>query len=67
MTLRAHGGRLLLEMGGYRGWLAPASEDLFGLYTHPFDGPEPLAFERDDAGRIVAFSWDEERFARQPD
>ena len=34
---------------------------------HPFDGPEPLAFERDDVGRIVAFSWDEERFARQPD
>jgi len=64
VTTRHAGGKLLLQMGGLRGWLAPASSDLFGVYTAPFSGPDPIEFERDDDGHITGFEMDGDGYER---
>ena len=50
-------GQLWITVGGTRAWLIPAVEDLFGSYTDPFSGPEPMQWTRDDAGAVTGFTW----------
>lgn len=58
------GGALQLRIGDLQQRLAPASRDLFGATWWRLDLPQPLRFERDAAGRVVALSFDGQRYRR---
>ena len=64
--VRNESGVLRVQIGGIRGWLEPASTDLFGGFTDPFSGPEPVPFERDTKGAVNGFQWDGTRYRRAP-
>jgi CubicO group peptidase (beta-lactamase class C family) len=64
VKIRNAKGQLLLVMGGLRAWLAPAQPDLFGVYTGPFSGPDPIAFQRSEDGVVTGFEMDGDSYQR---
>jgi hypothetical protein len=59
------GQTLVLQIHARQETLTPAQRDLFGSRPHPAGRHEPLAFERDENGRIVGFRWQKHSFARR--
>lgn len=58
---------LTLWWGDSRRVLRPATRDLFGAQSAPYEAIETVAFERDEAGRLSALVWGERRYARYRD
>lgn len=58
------GDSLTFRLGDLSRNLRPAQPDLFGATAHPLDGAERLEFQRNDAGEIVSFTWNDEVFRR---
>ncbi|WP_375548264.1 serine hydrolase domain-containing protein [Oceanicaulis alexandrii] len=65
VTVSVVAGQLQAAWGDYRFTGAPAQTDVFGLQQHPLDEVLPLQFERDEAGEIVALSYEKARFERR--
>ncbi|WP_394692767.1 serine hydrolase domain-containing protein [Hyphobacterium sp.] len=60
------GDGLVFALGDYVNQLRPARPDLFGgTGEDPFDGADRFDFQRDEAGGIVSFTWNDETFIRQ--
>jgi len=57
-------GALVMNLGDYRQTLRPAQPDVFGGQSDPTDPPDRFDFQRDAAGRLVSFTWDDETFLR---
>ncbi|WP_421790411.1 serine hydrolase domain-containing protein [Hyphobacterium sp.] len=57
-------GGLLFRMGGYHSRLRPARLDLFGGQNHPFDAADRFDFQRNEAGEVVSFTWNNQTFSR---
>lgn len=65
VTVSVVAGQLQAAWGDYRFTGAPAQTDVFGLQQHPLDEMLPLQFERDEAGEIVALTYEQARFERR--
>lgn len=65
VTIRVEGEGLRAAWGDYAFTGEPARTDVFGLQQHPLDDVAPLIFERDDAGEIIALSYEDARFERR--
>jgi CubicO group peptidase (beta-lactamase class C family) len=60
------GNGLEFRLGDYVSNLRPARPDLFGgTGQDPFDGADRFDFQRNEAGDIVSFTWNDETFVRQ--
>lgn len=55
---------LRLRMGALERRLQPAAPDLFGASRLQLDPPEPVRFQRDGSGAVVAFEFDGHRYLR---
>lgn len=59
------GDGLEFRLGDMRASLRPARPDLFGgLGNDPFDPADPFEFQRNEAGDVVSFTWNDETFTR---
>lgn len=57
---------LVFRLGDLRASLRPARPDLFGgTGNDPFDPADPFEFQRDAAGAIVSFTWNDQTFTRR--
>ena len=65
VTVRAEGGALIAAWGDYVFTGSPAQPDVFGLQQHPLDELKPLQFERNEAGEVIALSYEDARFERR--
>ena len=65
VTVRAEDGALIAAWGDYVFTGLPAQPDVFGLQQHPLDELKPLQFERNDAGEVIALSYEDARFERR--
>jgi CubicO group peptidase (beta-lactamase class C family) len=57
-------GALELRIGALQRRLEAAVPDLFGATRWRLDTPQPLRFQRDDAGRVVGFEFDGQAYRR---
>jgi CubicO group peptidase (beta-lactamase class C family) len=62
--LEMDGDSLTFRLGDLSRNLRPAQPDLFGATAHPLDATERLEFQRNEAGEIVSFTWNDEVFRR---
>lgn len=65
VEVRVEGDGLIAAWGDYRLMADPATPDVFGGQIHPMEAPEPLVFERNEAGDIIALSFEDARFERR--
>ena len=64
--INVEGNGLEFRLGDYVSNLRPARPDLFGgTGQDPFDGADRFDFQRNEAGDIVSFTWNDETFVRQ--
>ncbi len=55
---------LVVWWGDARRVLRPATRDVFGAQSAPYEAMETVVFERDEAGDVTALVWDEQRYER---
>lgn len=65
VVISLEGEGLSAAWGALDHGLDPAAADLFGAQTHPLDRPDPVRFERDDQGHVVALTFQGFRFERR--
>ena len=64
-TIQLTANQLDVKIGELQRSLQPAHTDLFGANALPLDPPQPLAFERNQDGQVIAFVFQSERFKRE--
>lgn len=65
IDVRLEDDRLMLWWGDSRRTLRPATRDLFGAQSAPYEAIEAVQFERDEAGSVSALVWEERRYRRR--